>query len=788
MRARNLALANQFDASLAMVRELLDRQVSDALRLRTLILGINISTDSADLSRAFAWLHEGLVLLDNVDHAHPRLLGVASYLYLRAGEEEGALDYARRSLELARKLGDSRSECVALSDLGHALKDAGRHSEAMPIRHLQVAACDEVGDPVFVADGYRGIGQSLVRLGRANEALRWLNDAINRFDDTGYGRGAREARLVLAEALYESGADPLDALGLLETLTPDFEADSSWTSIETARRLWSRIEEARGRHQEALTHVRLAQEARTRIDQEARARRLSFLQVQFDTRLKEHQIALLDSERERQAAELEARRRTQWLQAMGLGGLVVAAGLLALMLGRSRSERRRFRRLSEIDGLTGLSNHQHTRYCGQVAYERAMRDLSPFTAVVADIDRFKRINDRYGHATGDAVLRRLGELVREVFPERAVKGRTGGEEFTVLIDANAAQTRFLIDDLRRRIAPIEVFGHHVEYRLSFGLSEANENHAALEDLLHAADMALYQAKRSGRDRVMDAAYLPEVRRHEPGLVVVGSGIQLGRHLSQRCLSEIEEAEKVLAVTDAAAFAMIQDIRPDVIDLRSHYAEGKDRRQTYREMDEAIMAEVRAGYRVCVVFYGHPGVFADVPHAVIRKAREAGFSARMEPGISADACLYADLGIDPGRHGVLSLEATQFLVEDRQLDSRSLVLLWQVALTGDLACTRFHAEPDQLAHLVDRLLLDYPPNHEVILYEAAHLPIQPFRAERLSLSELPRAHYKEYTTLVIPPRTDRAPNLASQLRETLRQAGSANEGARREGEDTRDRHE
>src|SRR5690606_19583720 len=189
--------------------------------------------------------------------------------------------------------------------------------------------------------------------------------------------------------------------------------------------------------------------------------------------------------------------------------------------------------------------------------------------------------------------------------------------------------------------------------------------------------------------------------------------------------------------------------PDAINLGAHYAVGKDRRETYREIDAAIMAEVRAGKRVCAVFYGHPGVFADVPHVVVRKAREEGIAARMEPGVSAEACLYVDLGIAPGRRGVHSMEATHFLHYDRVPDTSALVLLWQVALSGDLSCTRFHAEREGLQALVDRLLRWYPPEHEVILYEAARLPIETPRIERLPLRDLPDAHYEEYTTLVGP---------------------------------------
>jgi hypothetical protein len=99
--------------------------------------------------------------------------------------------------------------------------------------------------------------------------------------------------------------------------------------------------------------------------------------------------------------------------------------------------------------------------------------------------------------------------------------------------------------------------------------------------------------------------------------------------------------------------------------------------------------------------------------------------------------------------VQSLEATHFLCFERQIDPQGLVLLWQVTLAGDWSCTRLEADRDGLKALVEKLMRWYPPDHEVILYEAAQLPIESFRAERLRLSDLPDASYKEFTTLVIP---------------------------------------
>ena len=234
------------------------------------------------------------------------------------------------------------------------------------------------------------------------------------------------------------------------------------------------------------------------------------------------------------------------------------------------------------------------------------------------------------------------------------------------------------------------------------------------------------------------------------LVIVGTGIQLGRHITERALSEIANAEVVFGLADEFAMAFLEEVRPDIRSLLGHYGDDKDRRETYRGMDAEIMAELEAGRRVCLVLYGHPGVFADVPHVVMRKAREMDIPASMEPGISAEACLYADLGIDPGAAGTVSFEATQYLVYQRRIDPTALMILWQVALAGDLSCTRFSADPARLQVLVEKLSRDYDPDTEVILYEAAQLPIQRFRADRMKLKDLPDAEYKEYTTLVIPP--------------------------------------
>lgn len=232
--------------------------------------------------------------------------------------------------------------------------------------------------------------------------------------------------------------------------------------------------------------------------------------------------------------------------------------------------------------------------------------------------------------------------------------------------------------------------------------------------------------------------------------MVGCGLQPSRHAGERTISEIRRADVVFVLADPFAIDWVRSLNPNTRNLSEYYGDQRDRRDSYHDMEQALLDEVRAGSLVCAVFYGHPGVFAQVPHTAMRQARAEGFETRMEPGISAEACLYADLGLDPGHRGVQSIEATRFLAFKYALDPGSLLLLWQVALAGSLDCTGFTARPDRLQVLVEKLGRFYPPDAEGILYEAARLPIEDFRAERLALAELPGAELHPHTTLVIPP--------------------------------------
>ena len=246
----------------------------------------------------------------------------------------------------------------------------------------------------------------------------------------------------------------------------------------------------------------------------------------------------------------------------------------------------------------------------------------------------------------------------------------------------------------------------------------------------------------------------------PGsLVVVGTGINGPGQTTPEAVACIRRADKLFyAVTDPTTEFWLRQLNPTATSLSPLYAEGKKRRVTYAEMRDVIVSDVQRGLQVCVAFYGHPGVLVTAAHEAIRRVREAGGRARMFPGISADACLYADLGVNPGEQGVQSYEATEFLLSRRQFDPTSNLLLWQIGVLGESRTrTGVVFRPRRMQVLADRLLKHYPSTHRVVLYQAPSFAAERFTMRRIALERLPRTKVPPMAMLYVPALPRRRPD-------------------------------
>jgi uncharacterized protein YabN with tetrapyrrole methylase and pyrophosphatase domain len=236
----------------------------------------------------------------------------------------------------------------------------------------------------------------------------------------------------------------------------------------------------------------------------------------------------------------------------------------------------------------------------------------------------------------------------------------------------------------------------------------------------------------------------------PGsLTIIGTGIR-AQHLTPEARAEIERADELLYLAaEPVTAAWLDALHPQATSLHHFYAAGVNRKPTYEAIVEAILEPARRGRQVAAAFYGHPGVFVTPSHAAIARARTEGIPARMLPAVSAADCLFADLGIDPGRSGCQSYGATYFVTRRPLLDTRAHVLLWQISVVSE---RRAVAEPrrEGLAELTAKLLEHYSPEHTVIVYEASPYAIVDALVERIPLRALPDHDIGAMATLVVPP--------------------------------------
>jgi diguanylate cyclase (GGDEF)-like protein len=191
-------------------------------------------------------------------------------------------------------------------------------------------------------------------------------------------------------------------------------------------------------------------------------------------------------------------------------------------------------KLATHDGLTGCLNRSTIDAMLSHALDRGRREGAPVSFVLLDLDHFKLVNDQHGHRTGDAALRAFARTVRERLRASDIFGRTGGEEFgLVLPGTDATGARRLLEQIRAAVEAMQVrdaLGHPVRITVSAGLAVADPASPISGDRLYGrADRALYEAKHGGRNRVETYAGSSEsgffVLDKAPGPMATGAKAQ-----------------------------------------------------------------------------------------------------------------------------------------------------------------------------------------------------------------------------------------------------------------------
>jgi len=166
---------------------------------------------------------------------------------------------------------------------------------------------------------------------------------------------------------------------------------------------------------------------------------------------------------------------------------------------------RRLEELAMTDSLTGVRNRRCFMQAAALEFERATRHNRPMAIVLIDVDHFKRINDRHGHLSGDQSLIEIARACQQTLRKTDLLARFGGEEFIVLLPETGQREAVRLAERMRSAVASEVrlpgSGRPGEVTISLGAVALSRSTPSLDILIQAADLALYDAKRAGRDRV-----------------------------------------------------------------------------------------------------------------------------------------------------------------------------------------------------------------------------------------------------------------------------------------------
>jgi diguanylate cyclase (GGDEF)-like protein len=421
--------------------------------------------------------------------------------------------YFERALRVLGERPARMARSIVLWERGIAQHEARQHDAAL--RHLAEARAlsQAIDDRAGIAAAAIVMAEVLNDMKQARAALPLLDEARSLLDeqqDAGFRlAGVAEQRLIALAMLKRP-----EVLAEIERArrwdTPDQPAAAR---VRMARAMAAGYA-SQGRYEQAYAEAERAQ----RLDVEGRdfaadiqVQRLS---ARYAAAQRDAENATLRHRTEADRLALAAEDATQRALWAALGALLLLAGALSVVAWRTWQHRRALADLALRDELTGQPNRRAVWAYAQAQLEQSQRLGVPLTLAMIDLDHFKRINDTWGHAGGDAVLRALAQAAGEVLRGQDRFGRWGGEEWLLVMPGTAVhEAPAVFARLRARFVATPAAGGVGTHGCTFsmGAAELSEQTATLEALVAECDRQLYRAKSQGRDCVQASSLTANAR-------------------------------------------------------------------------------------------------------------------------------------------------------------------------------------------------------------------------------------------------------------------------------------
>ncbi len=415
-------------------------------------------------------------------------------------DPEASVDLLKRALQLLGESPTRFRRSIVEWELGNAYNTRQRYEAALP--HLRTAAAlsRQIDDTAGLAAANISIALALLGQQRPAEALPLLREARRQLlalDDT--YRMPKLATLTIEALARLKRPEVLKEIDAARRWDTDTQEGTARATLLRAIALgYAATQQYEAAYKE-MVRARDLERAAASI---ARDDQLLHLQTRYDTarRNAENAELRLHSQTAQLALQSQlANQRMLWAAVVTLSTLLLAAGYF----GRRALVRRRvLADLAMRDELTGQPNRRAILAYARAQFEQARQLDVPMTLALIDLDHFKRVNDTWGHAVGDAALRSFVKAVSAGLRHQDRLGRWGGEEFLLVMPGTtAAELPLVFERLRSLFSRSEIEGIPAAHGLTFsmGAAELSPDDPELEAFIERADRQLYEAKAAGRN-------------------------------------------------------------------------------------------------------------------------------------------------------------------------------------------------------------------------------------------------------------------------------------------------
>lgn len=428
-------------------------------------------------------------------------------IYSFIGDEEQATEHLQKSVAIAKAEGLVYSELIDSYNLALSLVNQKRFDEALVAYDSMLKLSEQTADLRNIYFAYFGIAMvhsakkdfdmALKYIDKSAEYLFAVEDAVHNFD------AHNERAYLLAKT--GQGTVALKELEKAEQVMKSQNLEQSHSVKLSYYNVLAVTYKALKEFEKAVQAQNDWIDTYIAFRDEEREQKINTLQVKFDTQKAKLETALLQQQKELSEAALVQATQHKQLQWTLIIVISVISFVLCVMLYRQLQNRRMLHKMANTDSLTELYNRRFVFGEADKLFSQSQQHATALSVVMFDIDHFKAINDSYGHAAGDALLKHVAKISKQCLRDNDVLARIGGEEFLAVLNGVptlraqeiAERLRMLLDQTQ-----VEIEGRMVHCTASFGVASSGEDAKEFREVLQQADEALYQAKAQGRNQVV----------------------------------------------------------------------------------------------------------------------------------------------------------------------------------------------------------------------------------------------------------------------------------------------